>query len=601
MPALDYLEDINDGHIVQLSVTSELNTRSNSVEFLVYDVLAMVVTEFVPSEGLHYVFNTITIYGEGFIDTTEQACHISLDNANYISPATFIGEMELVCTLPALPYSTIQTISVSLNQQEATYIPTQNNATSFIFTVDPPMVISAKFNSPYTGLYVLFDREIEVGSVAIPKSPNILTCSVLFSLETINMLGVGAKCEWRNTQQREICVHLSKSSSVELATVLTLLGGTLRTRYENYSRLANGSINITMNSTPLIPLSVIEAPKIAPLCGCLLIDRKYSQGGGYAPLLYNWDIHANQDIELTSIKELFFPTGFSVQDHVCIESQVLLPDTEYYIELTVRNIFGRESSTSHSFTTSTSHFSSLFVKGGSTQKVCVHKSIELETTLINNNCLNNTIPAQYQWRIINTTDNNIVLLNTSVLTLPPYTLQHNQVYLIEVSTEHQNVNASVLLTTLEPCLVSSIFGGYYQEFDRSVAIFLDGSHSERLSTAVIQDPLFFAEWLCFTSGLPCFSQQGLQIFPITNVTTLIPPQTLPIGNYTFTLTLRYNNTVSIAETIVHVFGDSIPLLNIAVPCCSSLHPVHTNLSLSATVYSESSGFIQWAVETVPGK
>ena len=298
----------------------------------------------------------------------------------------------------------------------------------------------------YTGLYVAFDRGTEIGGIRATQSPIKLNCSGVFSFETTAMLGTGAQCEWRNTQQREISIRLSPLSSVLPGKILTLLGGNVRTRNANYSRRAYGNISITNNFPQLMPLAVIEAPQSAtPLCGYLEIHRvvgmpHYSTTGTL--MLEKALIYQN----------MFLHTGFSSQISVSIDTDFLLPDTEYTVTLTVRNVFGREALQFHSVTVKISQSTALLIKGGSAQKVCAHKEIFLETVVII--CSNVTTPITYQWRIRD--GNNIVILNItttiSSLTIPPHTLLRNQEYLAEV-LEHESVN---VLAVLEPCLTSII-------------------------------------------------------------------------------------------------------------------------------------------------
>ena len=606
MPALDYLNfRITDGHTVDLSVTSGPDSRSTSMEFLVYDVEAMNISSISPSEGLHYMPNTITIHGQGFIDTGEGACHVSSNTTDYICPLIFISAVELQCTLPAFPSPTLQTILVSLNQQEATVIPTFNNATVFTFTADPPSIISAMFNPAYTALYLAFDREVALGGIAAPLTPLPLSCDAAFSLETLVVLGAGAECDWRNSQQREIVISLPQSSTVRPNTGLTLLHGTIRTRYASYSRLASGTINVTLSSSPLTPIAVIEGPQTVPPCGDLILKGQSSQGGGYAPLLYLWDFTALHDEDL--IPDSFFPTGFSSLADITIESEKLSPDREYIIQLTVRNFLGVESSTTHTLTPSMSMSLPLSIKVASVQKVCVHNPLILEASLTNilPECSNYTAASQYRWRVMNAEGGAEEILkvqtNVSILTLPPFSLLHNQTYFVVVSTEHEDISASTRLSTSNPCLVAHITGGDYRELNQSVTVVLDGSRSEGLSAAVTADPHFHLEWVCSFNGLPCLSKDGLEVELPGEITVSIPPYTLPLGNYTFTLSLHYNGHLSVAESIVRIVSNSPPLLQVTLPSCCGPVPVHTNVTLLATVNSTVVSHIHWSIESVPGK
>ena len=609
MPALDYLNfRITDGHTVDLSVTSGPDSRSNSIEFLVYDVEAMNISSISPSEGLHYVANTISIHGQGFIDTGEGACHVLSNSTEYMCPLIFISAIELQCTLPALLSPTLQTISVSLNRQEVTIIPTVNNATVFTFTADPPSIISATFNSAYTALYLAFDREVALGGIAAPLTPIPLSCAAAFSMETLVVLGAGAECDWRNSQQREIVISLPQSSTVKPNTGLTLLDGSIRTRYASYSRLASGTINVTLSSSPLTPTAVIEGPQIVPPCGSLILRGQSSQGGGYASLLYHWDFTALHDEALSQlIQDLFFPAGFSSLAEVAIESNILSPDGEYIIQLTVMNFLGFESSKTHILTPSMSRSLPLSIKVGSLHRVCVHNPLILEASFMDilPECSNYTTASQYRWRVMNDKGGIVEILNVqtnvSVLSIPPYSLLHNQTYFVVVDTEHENISASTLFVTSVPCLVAHITEGDYRELNQSVAVVLDGSRSEGLSAAVTADPLFHVEWACPFNGLPCLSMEGLEVELPDEVTVSIPPYTLPLGIYTFTLSLHYNDHLSGAESIVGIVSDSPPLLQVTVPSCCSPVLVHSNVTLLATVNSMVSSHVHWSIESAPGK
>lgn len=603
MPALEYLNFISaDGHFVDLSVTNGSDSRSNSVQFLVYDVEAMTITTISPSEGLHYVSNAVTIHGQGFLDTGETACHVSLYDTHFIRPAEFVNQTELQCTLPALPSPTLQSISVSLNQQEATFIPSTNML--FTFTADPPSITSAMFNSAYTTLYLAFDREVELGGIAAPLVPTPLTCAAVLSMETLVLLGAGVECYWRNSQQREIIISLPQSSTAAQNSVLTVLDGAIRTRHASYSRLISGTINITLPSPPLTPIAVLEGPQTVPPCGYLTLWGHNSQGGGYAPLLYHWDIDAVQGDKVS--QALDFPAGYSSLSNITIQSELLQQDTEYSVRLTVRNFLGAESSASHRLTPSQSHSIPTLIMGGSLQEVCVHTTLVVEAAPIDilSECSNYTMSSEYNWRVLNQDGNEEALevrTNTSVLTLPPFSLFHDQIYTVIVNTEHEDINATVMVTTSEPCLVAHIAGGDYRELDQSETVVLEGSSSEGLSTDVASDPLFHLQWTCSFDGVPCLNKEGLEVELPADVTISIPPNTLPTGTYTFTLSLYYNNHTSVAESSVQIVRDSPPLLQISLPRCCGPIPVHTNVTVLATVYSEVFSFVRWTVESVPGK
>ena len=609
MPALDYLNfRITDGHTVGLSVTSGPGSQSNSIEFLVYDVEAMSISSISPSEGLHYVANTVIIHGQGFVDTGEGACHISHNGTDYICPVVFINGTELQCTLPPLLSPTLQPISVSLNQQEVTFIPTVNNATLFIFTADPPSIISATFNSAYTALYLAFNHEVALGGITAPVTPIPLSCVAVLSLETLLVLGTGAECDWRNSQQREILISLPRSSTVRPNIGLTLLDGTIRTRYASYSRLASGTVNVTLSFFPLTPIAVIEGPYTIPPCGDLILRGQCSQGGGYAPLLYHWDLTVVHGEEFSQeVQVLSFPTGFSSLADIAIESELLSSDTQYLIRLTVRNFLGIESSTTHILTPSMSHFLPLSIKVGSIQKLCAHKPLILEASPVDllPECSNYTTASKYQWRVRNDNGGTEEILNVqtnvSVLTLPPFSLLHNQTYIVTANTELEGVGASTLIATSEPCLVAHIKGGDYRELNQSTAVVLDGSRSEGLSAAVEADHLFHVEWACSLDGLPCLTKEGLELKLPDEVTVSIPPYTLPLGTYTIKLSLQYSDYMSVAETTVEIVNDSHTLLQVTLPGCCGPVLVHTNVTILAMVYSMVPSRVRWSVQSVPGK
>ena len=611
MPALDYLSsvDLAGGHFVCLSVTSGLVSRSNLTEFLVYDVEAISIAAVSPSEGLHYVTNDIIIQGQSFINTGDVACHILSDDTRLTFHATFVSPTELQCTLPALPSPALHTISVSLNEQEATLVPSTRENTLFTFSADPPSITAAVLNSAYTILHLIFDRKVELGGMAAPPTPIVLTCGAVFTADTLATLGAEAQCSWHNSQQRRITVSLPPSSTATQHSLLTISDRAIRTRHTSYSRHASGSINITLPTSPLVPIAVLEAPQTLPSCGNLTLEGQNSQGGGYAPLLYHWDIHTLHEEEVSESLKSYFPTGFSSLSYITLHPSLLQPDTGYSAQLTVRNFLGSESSISHTLTLSPSPSSPppLVIVGGASREVCAHNSLSLEATPIDTTpeCSSYTGPLEYRWMLENEDGTQVTLevqTNTSVFTLPPYTLLHSQTYTVVVSTGDDSTNATIIVTTSEPCLVAHITGGDYRAVSGRAVVVLDGGSSAGLTAALLSDPLFSLEWACSTQGLLCLNNEGQEVGFPADIAVSLPLHTLPLGTYTFTLSLHYSHSVnSAAESTVRVAGDSPSQLEVTTPNCCGPVPVHSDVTVLATVHSEIPSFVRWTVESVPGK
>lgn len=610
MPSLESLSfaDLSSGHHVHLLVSSGvLQSRSNYIDFLVYGVSDMTLSALIPSEGIHFVHNTITVYGEGFVNSGEAVCQMSPNNGTVFSSAvTFINSSSLKCTLPPLTSPNLLSISVSLNREPQTIIPVAGEeASQFTFSASPPSILSAVFSTSYTAVQLMFDRPVELGGMAAPSSPVPLTCMAVFTGDSLDTLGIKPDCFWRNSQQRTITISLPPSATVTNGSLLTILNSTVRTRHASYSRHASGTVTVTLPNFPLTPVAVIEGPQNVPLCGNFTLRGLNSKGRGYQPFLYKWEIYSSE-AEITEELQEFFSSSFTHTSFLILPSSVFQHHT-YSVKLTVQNFLNYESSTTHTFTISTSPFSTppLTVVGGVSRKACPHQRLVLEATPTSGDdeCSYST-PLKYMWRVMNSDGTERVISSTrtdlSFLVLPPHFFEHNQTYFVEVYdiTERDN-SAIVTVNTAEPCLVAHIQGGDYREIGLSKPVQLDGSQSEGLTPDVISDSLFFMSWFCSSEGQPCLGLDEEVLVFESNISLSL---FLPLGTYVFTLVLHYDTFTSSDNTTVRVIEDSSLQIQLDTPTCCGPVPAHDSVSIVATVHSHIVvSSVQWSVDNVPGQ
>lgn len=654
LPTIDYLTDdqLQDGdRMTRLAITGSPGVFSNSVEFFLYDLDLIRISNISPNEGLSNSTNiTLIIQGENFLDTKEATCSIA---GSYNVPAHFINSSFLQCLLSPYPNTSQVVIDVSMNGQPVANIsPLRNNSTTFTYFASPPQIVSCCFTSSYAQLILSFDREVEIGQEQRPDIfiESSLSCSEIFTVDTReNVVGLSSNCFWHNTLQRQILVELALDNRVQLGSTVDIAYSTIRTRYVQYSRHARGSAtvslpDVTAGSSRFLPVAVIEAPSVIPSCGNFSISGTKSQNGGSRGLQYKWTIGTTYDENGTLIQDsdlsVHIPTGFTSLSVLELSSDMFNPDllgsgsgsaplimaNIFDVQLEVRNFLGLTSTARISnISIAETAQPSVVIVGGNEKTIRTSVETVLEARIIfPDGCLmlDQVGSATYTWSIVDQFNRELNLNNpshSSVLVLPTNSLELDTEYVATLSVEFPifsvAVNASVrLVTDVELVdLRPRISGGVRRSVGVNEPIELDARSSQYVNTSTV---LLGIRWMCVMkeSEEMCVLRNGQSLsFSRDNLVQVIASDGLAPGEYNFTLTLSLLSTsqdvivrdASTSQTVV-ILPYSIPNIafipgpdNAAINLESVL--VHKELILNIAVQSDLPGVAQWSSEYVIGK
>ena len=619
LPEICYMPNsvLAGGHMLRFSITSENGVRSNTVNFLVFDLETMYIDAIYPTEGFNSSRTLVSITGEGFVDTAEITCSINSNDTTKVN-ATFINSTFLQCLLPFYPTSARVHIDIAMNgQPSANLQPIPANATTFTFFVTAPQLVSCQFSSSYVLLYLNFDREVEIGGKSEHNTTYRPDCAIVFSNATLDLIGRDANCFWYNSQQRTIVITLTASSTVESGSVVELQGGNIRTRLVEHSDLTSGNISVSLNADVLHPFPVLEAPGFIPYCGNLTLSGEKSQYGGSQTLKYEWKIGHNFSstgdiIDDPSIVD-FIPSGFTLQSMITIPSNVFEENVVYTVQLTVKNFLNETNTVTVNITKQPQPGPIVNIVGSQVKQVRSDKEIRLEGMAVLPECLNASGGVDYTWTISTQMGHELDLDNittrSAVLILPPASFLPVSVHTatLAVSVNGQVGIASAVLVTNISSLRARINGGHYITVSDNDTIILNGKVSEGLTNSITSDVLFTVSWACMNITelpvvLPCLDQDGsLLNTSSTELVYTIPRGYLQAGTYNFSLSLNYRGLESAAYLVIFILPYAVPLVTLTPPPRLEAVPVHEKVTLHASIYSDYPGTAQWHTMDVVGK
>lgn len=641
MPEIGFLRSLNlsEGRRVKLAVTTGGGLRSNSLDFLVFNLSTMRISGINVSEGFNNSRNEVEIFGSGFISTGEIACaygSINAEDEMFYTPAFFVNSSSVRCVLSTFPYPAQVTVRVYANGQPSSSIsadPIDSNLFTFFSTA--PVVTSCEFSASYVSVAVIFDREVEIGG---ERATNLTTppeCSLLFINETRHMLGRGAVCAWLNEQQRTIVIDLSRDSLLVEGSMLSFRGGNIRTRNVAFSRLTSGGTSVGLNSELLLPVPVIDAPQVIPYCGNFTASGHNSQYGGYQPLEYRWTIQrVTRDgiINVSgsgSLIDTYVHRTFQKDPLLVIPVAFFNVSTEYLVHLEVRNFLNATAHSAVPVTKLNLPAPDVLIRGSRKRLVAADGEITLEGVAQLPDCLGGSAinTLAYTWRVVPETeivdssasgessassrldlvevDLGDANVNTAILVIPPYTLLPDASYVAIFTAETsggQVGHSSVALDTELAGIRARIDGGMLRAVWIEERIVLDGRVSEGLESA--DREFLTASWNCTSvSGESEANTSCADVAETANSTLQleIEPRSLAAGVYCFTLTLAYQNLASSTGQVLNVVEHQVPLVSIEPPQRLHAFAVHEKLLIWAVVVSNYTGTLTWTSENIPGE
>ena len=623
LPAIissDHISSIEDNnYIVNLQVTG----ASESINILLYDLDSIQITGIFPTGGLVIDETLISIYGFGFVNTSEITCN----SYGYSMPVLFVNSSHLMCHLPTYSIPSQVLIKVYLNGQFVSQIPTISpDVTLFTYYATPPQVIIFMFTPSYAFLHLEFDREIEIGGEAQPNTTRQPDCHSIFSNDSVTILGHQATCSWLNSQKRQVVVALFNDTNVLPNSSLALNSTNIRTRYVPFSKLAQGDVMLQENPLKLYPIASIVSPQYIPYCGNLTLDASGSQHSGPKPLHYLWNISvynlfdlsgsgldgsgADSDINVALSIADYLPQGFTSQAIISLPTIAFTTNTEFTITVTVQNFLGFLDLANVTLSKATLPLPNVWITGSTVRTVNVMEEIIIEGNVEIPDCINSISILSLNWEIrqfgmlLSLTD---LKLNSPLLQLPANTLSTNSEYLLTLYASSDSIsstNASLLLRT-QPLLVQAlILGGSLVQYGKDDNIILDLSCSYGLNEHVNTDNTnWTVSWYCSHGDGTCNDANGTNIMIEPYFQTYIPGYTLTPGLYVIEASIHYQtNLVSIASQTVHILdSESGPSVYLKWPKNSAVMPIHRDVVITGIIVSDIPAAAQWSSVYIDGE
>ena len=638
------------GEFVRLSVTAGTGRFSNRLSFHVYNPSHFQITAITPNEGYtNSSNNSIIIVGRGFLNTTQITCTLNSDAATS-TPAIFNDSSTLQCLLHPMQVASRINITVSLNGQRVGAISSLPDALVFTFYSPPPLITSSRFSPSYAEIFIHFDREIEIGSevenlsrqlpIPFPMLADLeLNCSQVLDGHSHLLIGSEPACAWMNTQQRMVIIQLSSNSQVREGTILRINEHSFRTRYVSYSRLTQGSFRVaSIQGLPLNPVAVLETPPSIPVCGDFTLRGDKSLYGGSRDLDYQWRIGMELD-EVGNVVpdpalEEYVPQNYTQQNRLRIPSSVfstnhmldssgsgegLAPTVPYFIQLTVRNFLGFNSTVfTHNVTRDETPSPVLYMVGGNVRTLLVSMEtiLEGEVMRMTNNCVVEFHTTSFSWTLLSEDGSVLELggtrMNLSILILRPNVLRPGSRYAASLTATFENgqsSSASIRLET-ERKLEARLSGGVRRAVGINDLIELNGQPSVIHGDLVSQLEI---SWNCSTLAVPELenvSPSCENFIGSNDLILLIMANSLPPGGYHFTLSLMLTNesgnTSTLESSVTQViirFPYPVPSIRIFAAHSRDLHSilVHERMILEAEVFTPNEGSLTWSVEYVNGE
>ena len=623
LPAIvssDHVSSIkNNDYIVKLQVTG----ASESINIVLYDLDSIQITGIYPTGVLVVDEALISIYGIGFVNTSEITCN----SYGYSISVLFVNSSHLMCYLPTYSIPSQILIKVYLNAQSVSQIPTiSTNVTLFTYYATPPQVIIFMFTSSYAFLHLEFDREVEIGGEAQPNTTRQPDCHSIFSNDSVTIVGRQATCSWLNSQKRQVVVALFNDTNVLPNSSLALNSTSIRTRYVAFSKLAQGDVILQPNPLKLYPIASIVSPQYIPYCGNLTLDASGSKNSGPKPLHYLWNISVYNSFDLsgsgldesgvdsdTNIALYitdYLPQGFTSQAIISLPTIAFTANTEYTITITVQNFLGFSDLTNITLSKATLPLPNVWITGSTVRTVNAMEEIIIEGNVEIPDCIGSVTTLSLNWEIqqfgmmLSLDD---LKLNSPHLQLPANTLSTNSEYLLTLYASSDGIsstNASVLLRT-QPLLVQAlILGGSFVQYGKDDNIILDLSYSYGLNEHINTDNTnWTVSWHCSHGDATCNDTNGTNITIEPYFQTYIPGYTLMPGLYVIKASIHYkSNLVSTASQTVHILNsESGPSVYLKWPKNSAAIPVHRDVVITGIIVSDIPAVVQWSSVYIDGE
>ncbi len=600
----------NQIYIREFSVQVQIENGpfSNPIPFFYDDYSDVRIDIIAPPHAETNVEDVVSFIGSNFLNTTFQVCFvynfeqclISQGSQNPLSiSATFISESEISCQLPSADIPCQVTLRLSLDGQESGIIDI--SATTFTYRYSTPVVTSVHFSTDLSKLLIEFDRQVALAPTLSVR------CSEILTLDTLSLVGGrNADCNWADSSQRQLVISLPRFASVAVNSTISFAENVVLSRGQLYS-FAVGSTPYLVDPVRNVvrPRAVLNGPLSVPACGPFTFSGINSRFPGYGGLEYYWAIRV-QDSTLTNYPDIITSIeSFGIRSpEITLDSDLFLPQTEYYLQLYVINSIGLESETESVPLLKDSQPSSfVYIQGDANKMLRSGEDLIVQSVVTTPQCSNGPQAYNYIWTLIRiiderrgvTSEVDLSSLKTSspMIIVPGTYLEQNTNYTLSVrvtiSDSSVSAKQEVGVFVLQPSLQAGIEGGN-RIVSQNREIVLNGQNS-------IQDSSVSFSWSCQVVGSldACYNRSQTAPIPVpislprTEFISFPASHLAANSMYTFTLVLERGEDSSQASVTIEVVPNRPAIVEINLP---------RSVVSSQTIVMEGFVFSSVPVETV---
>jgi len=446
--------------------------------------------------------------------------------------------------------------------------------------VEPPLVVvPAPMSNLLNSISSTFNQPTNRGSMQ-----GTFSCSKVLALtgtEITSLFGKGAQCSWTSATVLKVTFGSGATALPGEVVPLKDLVVKAKTTPEASLFMTDRNFTVAPPVSPTSPSASLEVSTTSVgLCDDVDVDAALSSGGGGRPLDYTWEIlpisgSPGNPKALQNITEQMTAISAANVMKCKIPSNAMPPGSVFKIKLTVTNFLGLSTSTSVTILKlefpaptamvqgnnplSTTHSATLDLIGycGLPNMACMASETGLPNSQMSFVWQETT--GLYTGPTMGTSK------NPKELHLPAKILTAETTYEFSMacfmtSMPYLNNTASVTVNVGSEALVAKFAGGKMRQLGQDIEMFFDASHSEDPDDE-FSTPFSYG-WACAVQSGSQASCDGVTSYLVPRVNFTLPPNTLPVGTYVFTLNVTKASRTSSATQNLEVLPGAPPVLSI---------------------------------------